>query len=59
MIGADSEVTAQDEERDDNPYLQHRADWHRQRAQEAKDDSSRILHLQFTRLYEARIQKRS
>ncbi len=38
----------------DDAYFLHRAGWHENRAAVAQDDSTRVLHQRFARLYAAR-----
>ncbi|GGE92036.1 hypothetical protein GCM10011404_26190 [Sphingomonas prati] len=49
----------EDDGQDETAYLEQRAAWHRDRASEAREDSTRALHEKFSRLYAARIQSRT
>jgi hypothetical protein len=59
MEGDEQGTIAVDAGRDDTGYFEQRAAWHRDRALEANDDSTRALHERFSRLYKQRIGSRT
>ncbi|MFD1951688.1 hypothetical protein ACFSGX_13010 [Sphingomonas arantia] len=59
MKDEDCDMAMDDDGQDETAYLEQRAAWHRDRASEAREDSTRALHEKFSRMYDARIQSRT